>query len=122
MEAKRMEHPRLLRWDDIPIQKMGDTILLQLVWTERATLARFEFTKGTHVPRHKHDAEQHTCLINGTMNMRLGETMFKVQPGEIVIIPPNVRHEGWFLEDSVVIDFFTPARSDWLRGEFIYSK
>jgi hypothetical protein len=37
-------------------------------------------------------------------------------PGDVVVIPGGAEHEGWFREDSEVIDFFAPRRDDFLLG------
>jgi hypothetical protein len=33
-----------------------------------------------------------------------------------VVIPGGTEHEGWFPEDTEVIDFFAPPRHDFLLG------
>jgi quercetin dioxygenase-like cupin family protein len=35
---------------------------------------------------------------------------------DIVVIPPNTPHEAQALEDTVVIDIFSPPREDFLSG------
>jgi quercetin dioxygenase-like cupin family protein len=35
-------------------------------------------------------------------------------------IPPHAPHEVEALEDTVVLDIFTPAREDWIRGDDAY--
>ena len=37
-------------------------------------------------------------------------------PGDVVVIPGGAEHEGWFREDTEVIDFFAPPRADFLLG------
>jgi hypothetical protein len=37
-------------------------------------------------------------------------------PGDIVVIPGGTAHEGWFHEDTEVIDIFAPPRDDFLLG------
>lgn len=65
METDQIESPQvqLIRWEAVPTHKVSDAISLQVVWGEKATLARFCFAKGTHTPPHKHEAEQHTYLV-----------------------------------------------------------
>jgi hypothetical protein len=33
--------------------------------------------------------------------------------GDVVVIPGGTEHEGWFPEDTEVIDFFAPPREDF---------
>jgi len=40
----------------------------------------------------------------------------RTAPGDVVVIPGGAEHEGWFREDSEVIDFFAPPRDDFLLG------
>ena len=39
-----------------------------------------------------------------------------MKPGDVAVIPGGVEHEGYFTEDSEVIDFFAPVREDFLSG------
>src|ERR1700733_1378761 len=111
---------QLIRWDSIAAKKMNDTTTLQAVWGEKATLARFCFKKGAHVPTHRHEAEQHTYLLKGNMEMRVDGRSMTLLQGDVLIIPSYVEHEAPFHDDSVVVDFFSPARTDWARGEYAY--
>jgi hypothetical protein len=36
--------------------------------------------------------------------------------GDTAVVPGGVEHEGFFPEDTVVIDFFAPPRGDFLAG------
>ena len=47
---------------------------------------------------------------------RLGSEQRVCGPGDVVVIPGGMEHEGWFREDSEVIDFFAPPRDDFLVG------
>ena len=38
-------------------------------------------------------------------------------PGDVAVIPGGVEHEGFFPEDTEVIDVFAPPREDFLTGE-----
>ena len=40
---------------------------------------------------------------------------FIVKAGDVLIIPPNVPHEFYALEDTIDIEFFTHVREDWLN-------
>jgi len=37
-----------------------------------------------------------------------------------VHIPPNTIHSAEALEDSLVVDVYSPIRDDWVRGEDSY--
>jgi len=54
--------------------------------------------------------------LKGKMEFRLGDEQRVCGPGDVVVIPGGTEHEGWFREDSEVIDFFAPPREDFLLG------
>ncbi len=110
-----------IRWADIPIETMSSRVTRQVVWGEHSTLARFCFTKGTHISAHKHDSEQHTCVLQGLVQVRTeGSSEVVVKAGEMLLIPAGHEHEVWVVEDSVVVDFFAPPRFDWRDGAHRY--
>jgi quercetin dioxygenase-like cupin family protein len=111
---------QLVRWDEVPTENVNETTALQVVWSPKATLARFSFAKGAYVDPHKHEAEQHTALVRGAMTVRLEGQDVTLFPGDVLIIDSWTQHEVWFLEDSIVLDFFAPAREDWRKGERDY--
>ena len=37
--------------------------------------------------------------------------------GDVAVIPGNVEHEGFFPEDTEVVDVFSPPREDFLTGQ-----
>ena len=51
--------------------------------------------------------------LNG---FRIGDEKRTMRPGDIAVIPGGVEHEGYFPEDTEVIDFFAPAREDFLTS------
>ncbi len=109
-----------LRWQDIPREKLSDTLERQTVWGQNFTLARFHIRRGTHIAKHKHENEQATCLLEGAMKMDLAGRELILRAGELVVIPPWAEHEVWILEDVLVLDFFTPPRQDWREGKHAY--
>jgi quercetin dioxygenase-like cupin family protein len=40
--------------------------------------------------------------------------------GESLEIPPGAPHGVLAIEDSVVVDLFTPRREDWIAGDDAY--
>jgi quercetin dioxygenase-like cupin family protein len=43
-----------------------------------------------------------------------------VRAGEVLTIPPNLPHSALALEDTLVLDIFSPPRQDWLDGDDAY--
>ena len=55
-------------------------------------------------------------MIKGTMDFRIGNVKRTMRPGDVAVIAGEIEHEGYFPEDSEVIDFFAPVREDFLTG------
>ena len=73
--------------------------------------------RGAVVPRHSHDNEQITYILEGALRFWIGEDeaqVFDVRAGEVLCIPPNVPHKAEALEDTLDVDIFSPPRQDWL--------
>lgn len=107
------------RWDDMPRQKVTDKIDRRVVTSERMMLAHVYLTKGSIVPRHSHENEQLTYILEGALKFWIGEDGAQeiiVRAGEVLVIPSNVPHKAEALEDTLDVDVFNPPRQDWLDG------
>ncbi len=115
-DATRARH---LRWDAIPLERVTDAISRRLVTGERAMLAHVHLDAGSVVPRHSHENEQFTYILEGALRFRLGDEdpeELVVSAGEVLHIPSGVPHEAEALEDTLDLDVFCPPRQDWLDG------
>ncbi len=59
-------------------------------------------------------------MLEGRLRFVVGDEERVVSAGESVPLPANLPHEVEALEDSVVLDVFSPVREDWRRGEDAY--
>jgi len=55
----------------------------------------FEVPKNTSFPRHKHDSEQITYVLEGELFFKSENTVYKLSKGDCILIPGNVEHEVW---------------------------
>jgi quercetin dioxygenase-like cupin family protein len=108
------------RWSEEPVEQLSATIGRQLIHTETMTLARVVLSKGALVPVHEHESEQIATVLEGRLRFVVSGEERVVTAGESVPLPANVPHEVEALEDSVVLDVFSPVREDWRRGEDAY--
>lgn len=111
---------QVLRWSDEPVEQLSPTIGRQMIHTESMTLARVLLAQGAVVPVHEHENEQIATVLEGRLRFLVGDEERIVVAGETVPLAANVPHEVEALEDSVVLDVFSPARDDWRRGEDAY--
>jgi len=108
---------KALRWEELPLEKINENITRQVIWGKKGTLARLSFAKGTQTTSHKHEAEQHTCVVDGLLEFTIGDDKLLLKSGDILVVPAWVEHQALALEDTIVVDFFAPIREDWLRGD-----
>jgi quercetin dioxygenase-like cupin family protein len=110
---------RHYRWDDIPREKLNDRLERRLVTGGRIMLAHVYLKRGCLVPRHSHENEQITYVLEGALHFWLGEDEKEeclVRAGEVLTIPPHLPHKALALEDTLDVDIFSPPRQDWLDG------
>ncbi len=111
------------RWSDLPAEPLKGTITRRLVTGERIMIAHVYFKKGDDVPRHFHENEQVTYILEGALQFWFGdadERELTVRAGEVIVIPSNLPHRALALEDTLDVDIFNPPRQDWLAGTDAY--
>lgn len=111
------------RWDDLPAEPLKGTITRKLVTSERMMIAHVYFKAGDDVPRHSHENEQLTYILEGALQFWFGandEQEITVRAGEVVVIPSHLLHRAIALEDTLDVDVFCPPRQDWLDGSDAY--
>ena len=111
------------RWDDMPREELSPLIGRRLLTGERLMLTHVYLAKGAIVPKHSHDNEQLTYILDGHVRLWLGEDeaeVYDVRAGEVLHIPSQVHHRAEALEDSLDVDIFAPPRQDWLDGTDTY--
>jgi quercetin dioxygenase-like cupin family protein len=84
-----------------------------LVWGERTLLVEFKVARGGGVPPHSHPHEQVGYVASGRMELTIGDQVRVLGPGDGYLMPGAVVHSTRALEDSVVIDVFSPVREEY---------
>jgi unsaturated pyranuronate lyase len=105
------------RWSDIPLETVTPVLDRKLITGERMMLAQVFLKKGCIVPRHQHENEQLTYILEGALRFWIGEDESQVQDvraGEVLYIPSMIWHKAEALEDTLDLDVFSPPRQDWL--------
>ena len=105
------------RWDDIPREKVNDMLDRKLITGDRMMIAHVFLKKDCVVPKHSHENEQITYILEGALRFHLGadgQEEVIVRAGEVLVIPANLPHQAEALEDTLDVDIFSPPRQDWL--------
>ena len=88
--------------------------LQTLVHGEKTLMGRFRLKKGSRIPPHSHPHEQTGLLLSGKLKFLVGDESYTAEPGDSWCIPHDVEHGAEALEDSLVIEVFSPVREDYL--------
>jgi len=105
------------RWEDMPRERVSESLERRLITGDRMMLAHVYLEKGCIVPKHSHENEQLTYILQGALHFRIGEDEQEevtVRAGEVLVIPSNVPHTAEALEDTLDVDIFSPPRQDWI--------
>ena len=108
------------RWHDEPVEELTPLLGRQLLNTETMTIGRILLAAGAVVPSHHHVHEQVANVLEGSLRFVVGDEERVVSAGESLFIPSEVPHSVEALDDSVVLDVFSPRREDWISGDDAY--
>lgn len=88
--------------------------LQTLVHGEKTLMGRFKLAKGAKIPPHKHPHEQTGLMISGRLLFTIERKELEVETGDSWCLPGGSEHSVIALEDSVVVEIFSPIRVDYL--------
>ncbi|MDQ6860114.1 MAG: cupin domain-containing protein [Verrucomicrobiota bacterium] len=107
--TEKTEHP----WIDIaPGIKRRAIVTGTLMYQMRA-----ELSAGSRLPEHHHPHEQIAHVVRGRLRMIASGVPHELGAGESFYIASNVPHAVEAIEDTTVIDTFSPPREDYLAQD-----
>jgi quercetin dioxygenase-like cupin family protein len=102
---------KFVAWDALDAIEMVPGLEFRPVVGQNVMVNFVHFAPHTEAPRHWHDEEQISFVLEGELEFEVGDEKRVVRRGEAIVIPPNVphaarTHEGTCLE----VDVFHPPR------------
>ncbi len=98
----------------LPEREILKGVKLRSVYLSNTMLTFFELEPFAVIPRHKHENEQITYVLEGELEFVLGSEKRIVRQGDIIAIPSNVEHEAKALDKGAkAIDCWYPIRDDY---------
>jgi quercetin dioxygenase-like cupin family protein len=85
-----------------------------LAYNDKLFLAEHEMVKGWTGTVHSHPHEQIVYVVRGHLRVTAQGRTFDVRAGDTFVVRGGVQHGASALEDSLVVDVFTPCREDYL--------
>jgi quercetin dioxygenase-like cupin family protein len=101
-------------WKDQPEDRPMELLSRKRVIGQQAMISRVLLKKGCDVPTHSHPNEQFSHVLSGKLRFGLGAegspqwTEIVVGPDECLHLPSNVPHSAYAVEDTIVLDIFSP--------------
>ncbi len=86
-----------------------------LAYNDKLFLAEHEMVKGWVGPVHSHPHDQIVYVVQGHLRIKCQGTTFDIRTGDTFVVRGGVEHGASAIEDSLVIDVFTPCREDHIR-------
>jgi len=85
-----------------------------LVHGDNTMLCLFKLDKGINLPLHSHSNEQTGYLISGKLLFTIGGEKHEVMAGDSWCIKADIEHGADVIEDTFLIEVFSPVREDYL--------
>ena len=81
---------------------------------EHLMLSYLEMDAGAVVPLHSHPHEQGGMLLEGKIELTIGDEKRVCEAGSMFLIPPNVPHKAVAIDGpAIILDVFSPVREDY---------
>lgn len=85
--------------------------LLSTIQTENLTIAYTHMKAGVQIPLHQHPEEAIDIVLDGILEMQIGETTDMLTPGMLSTVPSQVLHAAKAITDCRVITVLYPQRN-----------
>ena len=100
--------------DLLPVIEPVPGCRLRTPFAKHLMLSYLEMDDGAEVPMHSHPHEQGGILLQGRLQLTIGDETRVVEPGAMFLIEANIPHRAVAVEGPVVVlDVFSPVREDY---------
>lgn len=100
---------------DSPYREVEPGVERKLLATGgRMMTAQLRFKKGAVGSLHSHPHEQIGYVVSGSFEFTLEGKNYTLKAGDSYYVPSGAVHGAKALEDSILVDIFTPQREDFL--------
>lgn len=81
---------------------------------DKLMLSYLEMDENAEIPLHSHPHEQGGMLLQGRMELQIGDETRIVEPGGMYLVPGGVPHRAKAIGGpALVLDVFSPIREDY---------
>ena len=108
-----MEEAYFRSFNEIEPREILGGFWAQAIHTPGNTINFITVKAGNAFPLHQHFHHQCAFVLEGIFEMTVDGHIKQIGPGEFVVIPPNIPHEGRAITDCRLLDIFNPVREDY---------
>lgn len=98
---------------DVPTKEMFAGYTGKFIHTNNMTFAYWYVKAGSTVPEHSHMHEQVAHVLEGKFILTVDGVPLELEPGNVAVIPSNIKHSGIAVTDCKLLDVFCPVREDY---------
>lgn len=101
-------------YEAVPITELVKGSNSHLVRGSNVMLSFLTMKAGSIFELHSHPEEQIMVVLEGYCDEVIEDKIYRVGPGDVLRLPPNVRHGAFLREvDCRALDVFSPVRLDY---------
>ena len=107
-----------VNWESLEWEFVRSGVKRKVIHAEGCTLV-LNHLEPSHEPKpHAHNYEQVVYIVQGEVDFTVESTVWKLTPGSVLAIPPNVEHFARVtgLEMCINVDVFVPRREDYVQS------
>ena len=109
-----------IKIEDIEPLEVGPGCRMRTPFGENLMLSYLEMDEGAVVPLHDHPHEQGGILLEGQVELTIGDEERVCEVGEMILLPPTTPHKAVAVGGPArVLDVFSPVREDYAE---LYNK
>jgi quercetin dioxygenase-like cupin family protein len=106
----------IFREDEITFEKVSEGVERKVIARGGQIMAvKVAFKKGAVGSLHSHPHEQISYVIEGSFEYQIKDEKNVLMAGDSCYVEPDISHGVVALQDSIILDVFTPQRDDFLK-------
>ncbi len=115
MQANAFPDLVVVKVDAAPASKPEPGLTRKVMaYNDKLFLAEHQMVKGWVGTVHSHPHDQVVYVVRGHLKVTCQGKTFEIRSGDSFVVRGGVEHGASALEDSVVVDIFTPCREDYI--------
>lgn len=108
----------IVKNNEINIEVLGNGVSRKILAHEgKMMMVEVHFDKGAIGAIHSHYHEQSSYVLSGSFEVTIEGEKEIIKAGDTFYIKTDLMHGVLALENSVILDVFTPQRDDFLKKQ-----